>query len=327
MPTLSSNLYSAPLNINTTTILRAAAFKSGCTSSNVDTQTYIFLTDVIRQSAADVTASFGSWATWGHDKDGDGLTGYDLDDESDWEMDPDIVNNPNWSSTIIDDLKAIPTMSVVMDWDDLFSGTPQPGTPTATATVAPAPQGIYIHGRGDERPSSLEYFNPANPADQFQIDGAIEMQGHSSHAALEFGQAVVPGEIQVAVRTDRAELSALRRTPRRRQRDDGVRHAHSRRRCSTTGGLTANFQQFAVARFVTDQVVSDLQNSGGRPGAARQVRASVPQRLVLGPLQRSRAARRLVRGGILRRQQGRLRRHQARQRRSGRTSSLGSKAA
>lgn len=40
-------VYTTPINISSTTVLRAAAFKSGFVPTNVDTQTYIFATDVI----------------------------------------------------------------------------------------------------------------------------------------------------------------------------------------------------------------------------------------------------------------------------------------
>ena len=43
--------YTGPIVIDKTTTVRAAAFKPGWTPSDVDTQTYIFLDDVVRQSA------------------------------------------------------------------------------------------------------------------------------------------------------------------------------------------------------------------------------------------------------------------------------------
>ena len=99
------------------------------------------------------------YATWGHDKeDADTASGYNLDDESDWAMDPDIVTGNE--TAVKNALKAIPTMSVVMNWNDLFGGTPQPGTFAGSGTVAPAPQGIYIMGRSDEREHVARVFQP-----------------------------------------------------------------------------------------------------------------------------------------------------------------------
>jgi hypothetical protein len=51
LPTATTGLvYAGPIAINTTTILRAAAFKPGYDATNVDTETYLFLDSVIRQS-------------------------------------------------------------------------------------------------------------------------------------------------------------------------------------------------------------------------------------------------------------------------------------
>ncbi len=50
LPTAThGNVYTNPLRIETTTVLRAAAFKSGYEPTNVDTHTYLFLEDVLRQ--------------------------------------------------------------------------------------------------------------------------------------------------------------------------------------------------------------------------------------------------------------------------------------
>jgi hypothetical protein len=46
----TGSVYTAPLNISATTVLRAAAFLTGWEATDVDTQTYIFVNDVITQS-------------------------------------------------------------------------------------------------------------------------------------------------------------------------------------------------------------------------------------------------------------------------------------
>jgi len=76
-------LYTGPLEVNQTTTLRAAAFKPGYVPSGVDTQTYIFLDDVLEQPAMDSTVV----STYG-------------------------------ASAIKDGFKSIPTLSIVMDGDD-----------------------------------------------------------------------------------------------------------------------------------------------------------------------------------------------------------------
>ena len=46
----NGTLYDGPITISTTTTLRAIAFKIGYIPTNVDTQTYLFPADVLRQS-------------------------------------------------------------------------------------------------------------------------------------------------------------------------------------------------------------------------------------------------------------------------------------
>jgi hypothetical protein len=258
----NGTVYSGPINITTTTTLRAAAFLNGFTSTNVDTQSYIFLQDVIHQNASNVTQPY---ATWGHDGPDSGTeSGYNLDDESDWEMDPDIVNGNE--ATVIEALKSIPTMSLVMNWDDLFGGTPMPGTAAGSGTVAPVPQGIYIHGRSEERATSIEYFNPNLATDQFQIDAAIEIQGHSSPSRWNSDKLSFQVSFKAPFGDPKLEYDLFAGTP------DGENAAQE------FDGLIldamynyawhhANAQQRDYARFVTDQVVADLQNaaSGGGP--------------------------------------------------------------
>jgi hypothetical protein len=263
LPTSTNGtVYSGPINITTTTTLRAAAFLAGFTSTNTDTQTYIFLQDVIQQNASDVTQPY---ATWGHDGPDAGTeSGYNLDDESDWEMDPDIVSLNE--STVINALKSIPSMSLVMDWDDLFSGTSMPGTPSGSGTVAPVPQGIYIHGRGDERQTSLEFINPNLGTDQFQIDAAIEIQGHSSPGRWNSDKLSFQLTFKAPLGDSELQYDLFAGSP------DGNNAANE------FDGLILdamfnyswahqNPVQRDYARFVTDQVVSDLQNaaSGGGP--------------------------------------------------------------
>ncbi len=140
-------IYSGPIDITTTTTLRAAAFKPGFVATNVDTQTYIFPEDVLQQNGSGLPP----FAGWGHSG-------------PDWAIDPDIVNNPAYSDNILDDLRAVPTVSLVMDWDDMFGS---------------GGQGIYISGKNVERPVSAEYINPDGTT-EFQVNAGVEIQGGSS---------------------------------------------------------------------------------------------------------------------------------------------------
>jgi hypothetical protein len=141
--------YTGPVWISTTTVLRAAAFKPGFIPSNPDTQTYIFLNDVIQQSN-DPPPGFPDMGTGGM--------------HWDYEMDPDVVNDPAYSGTIKDDLKAIPTLSLVMNPADLFGAN-----------------GIYTNPMGSgvawERPGSAELIHPDGTREGFQIDAGVRIYG------------------------------------------------------------------------------------------------------------------------------------------------------
>jgi hypothetical protein len=259
----SGTLYTGPIAISETTILRAIAYKDGYASTNVDTVTYIFLNDVIQQSAADVTQPY---APWGHDKDdADSASGYNLDDEADWEMDPDVVDGNE--QAVKDALAAIPSMSLVLDWDDLFSGEPMPGTFPAGSNAAPQPQGIYIHGTSNERYASLEYINPNQASDTFHIDVGVETQGHSSTLRwnsdkmsfqVKFKFPYGPNDLNYPL-FDNALFG------------DGAASEFDTLILDAMFNYAWHHQnpvQRDYARFITDQVVSDLQNLASGEGGA-----------------------------------------------------------
>ena len=151
----TGTVYSGPIRISSTTTLRAAAFRTGFQPSNVDTHTYIFVEDVIRQSPNGAPPP-GWPSNWG------GNT-------VDYGMDPDVVNNALFSQTIKEDLKTIPTFSVVMNLNDLFSSS----------------TGIYANpgqdGRSWERACSLELIYP-DGREGFQENAGIRIRGGFSRS-------------------------------------------------------------------------------------------------------------------------------------------------
>ena len=156
LPSLTNGLtYLSPIPVARTTVLRAAAFKEGYRSSNVDTETYLFVGDIIRQSA-DGKPSAGWPARWGANS-------------VDYGMDPDVVNNPKFSGTITRDLKSLPSFSVVMNLNDLFDSS----------------RGIYANpgqdGRAWERGCSLELIYPDGKKG-FQINSGIRIRGGFSRS-------------------------------------------------------------------------------------------------------------------------------------------------
>jgi len=159
-PTPSHGItYAGPIRISTTTLLRAMAFKPGWKATNVDTHTYLFLDDVIGQATNPATGAQvtppGCPTSWGSAA-------------GDYQMDPDVVGQGGrdifgglYANTIRDDLKAVPTISLVMDKDDWFGS-----------------KGIYINKSqdGTERVASWEYIDPVNGQD-IQANCALAMQG------------------------------------------------------------------------------------------------------------------------------------------------------
>lgn len=131
--------YSGPINITTTTCLRAAAFKTGWMQSDVDTQSYIFPVDVINQPGNPT----GFPSSWGGTP-------------ADYEMASDVVVNVN-------DLNAISTISVVTSIADMFG--------SSGIYANPESEGVMW-----ERPCSLELNNP-DGSEGFQVNCGIRVAG------------------------------------------------------------------------------------------------------------------------------------------------------
>ncbi len=154
MPTITHGLtYSSPINVSKTMAVRAVAVRPGYLDSKVEAHTYIFLEDVIRQSANPP----GFPSTWGSHP-------------AEYGMDPDVVDQDGgdlfggiYAATIRDDLKSIPTMSIVMDIDDLFG-----------------PGGIYSNPRLSgvtwEKPGSVELIFPSG-SEGYQANCGVRIYG------------------------------------------------------------------------------------------------------------------------------------------------------
>ena len=93
-------------------MVRVFAYKTGFESTDVDTQSYIFPEAVLQQATDPATGKqvtpAGFPTRWGN------VTG-------DYQVDPDIVNHASAENRwTVEDIKAVPSLSVVMDVDDLF---------------------------------------------------------------------------------------------------------------------------------------------------------------------------------------------------------------
>ena len=156
-PTASSGEeYEGPLTIGETTVLRAAAFKDGLVPSNIDTQTYLFLDDVVTQQR-DHQAPDG-WPDNGE------VNGHEMR----YGMSPAIVDDDR--DAVIEALRSVPTFSIATPRENLFD---------------PA-RGIYVNpgndGRNWERPMSFELIHP-DGTEGFQVDGGIRIRGGFSRSS------------------------------------------------------------------------------------------------------------------------------------------------
>ncbi len=143
--TTTGTIYSGEIPITTTTAVRAIAY-AGANTTPVATHTYLFLADVINQPA-----SIAGWPNNVYD------LGQGSDEAThDYEMDPAVVNNPAYSSSIISGLMSIPTMSLVMDqgrFQEMYDGS--------------APEITSVE---------VIYPNTGDPSEQFDL--AVESHSH-----------------------------------------------------------------------------------------------------------------------------------------------------
>jgi hypothetical protein len=142
----NGTLYAAPVAVPTTATIRAVAFAAPLQPSVAVTHTYIFLEHVLQQTGA-------GYPTQGFD--------------ADYAMDPKVVDDPRYSSTILDDFRTIPSISIVMPVDDWWG--PE--------------NGIYSHAsrRGIEweRRASAEMIMP-DGSTAWQINCGTRIQGRLS---------------------------------------------------------------------------------------------------------------------------------------------------
>src|SRR5690606_22027566 len=134
-----------------TTVLRARAFKQSWGGSSIGTRTYLFLDDVVRQSPAGEVPP--GWPTGS-------VNGQVFN----FGMDPEIVDHAEYGPLMLDALKAIPSVSLVIDQKHL----------TSAAT------GIYVNATGDgaewERPASFELLHP-DGSEGFQVGAGLRIRG------------------------------------------------------------------------------------------------------------------------------------------------------
>ena len=149
----SGTLYSSPITVNKTTVLRAIAYRNSYTASPVETKTYLFINDVVNQGSTPPSG----WPTGT-------VNGQVLD----YGMDsPGAVGTT--TAELRSALQSLDAISVVTDPDSLFDSS----------------DGIYVHagsrGRAWERASSVELLEK-DGGDGFQIDAGLRIRGGFSRS-------------------------------------------------------------------------------------------------------------------------------------------------
>lgn len=151
----NGEVYTGPITIPTTTTLRAIALSDDRLPSTTQTHTYIFLEDVLQQTGEGLPEEWGFFDDQGNTR---------LRATANYEVDPDIVNHEDYRDTIRDDLRSVPTISLVIDPDDLWS----------------LEDGLYSNSmqKGDrwERPVSMEWLN-VDGETEFQVDAGVRIHG------------------------------------------------------------------------------------------------------------------------------------------------------
>ncbi len=148
----TGTVYTGPISITGTTVIRAAGYRSGYTTLRPETRSYLKLSTVTTQPVSvtgwpQPTISTGPNSSKVHD----------------YEMDPQIVNDPAYSENLIDGLQDLPVMSVVVNKSDMWNAS--------TGT------GGFYRGEDIEKPASIEFIHSDDPSKNVQADCGI--QGHS----------------------------------------------------------------------------------------------------------------------------------------------------
>lgn len=159
----NGHLYTQPVIITDTTVIRARAVAPGYEAGAVAARTYITPAGVLMQTGSGFPPTWGWYLNYG-------MPTYV---QADYAMDQRVVTNPVYRSALTNDLLSLPSLSITCDPADLF------GT-----------NGIhYFYGRETlltgaywERPCTAELIDPAG-IEGFVIDCGVQIQGGASRNA------------------------------------------------------------------------------------------------------------------------------------------------
>ncbi len=168
----TASIYSGPVSISQTTILRAVAVKTGLASTNIDTQTYLLI-DVAGAGANGLDPGGLNAVILNQTRP----NGFPSLTSGDYNMDPEVTQSTSQvtghptgtteAKALIQSLVEIPTLSIAMDFDDFAGST----------------NGIYTNstqsGFAWERACSAELIQGDN-SEAWQENCGIRVQGGSS---------------------------------------------------------------------------------------------------------------------------------------------------
>ncbi len=155
--------------INQTTVIRVWAI-AGTTLAK-KSASFIFLDQVLQQNNVDVISELNYPAVWGTGITNlfdPNSTGYNpqylsVTQNADYEMDTEVLSNPNYSDQLIDGFSQIPTLSIITDKANLFDVN----------------TGIYNHTFEDETvPASVEMIN-TDGTTAFCIEAGLSIAGEA----------------------------------------------------------------------------------------------------------------------------------------------------
>ncbi|MBI5384840.1 MAG: lamin tail domain-containing protein [Verrucomicrobia bacterium] len=144
-------LFTAPISIRGQSFIRAAAFLPGYVPSDIDTHSYLFLRDVLRQS----NNIPGYPTSWQASYPGD------------YAMDSNIVNHPVYGATLSNDLRSLPSLCIVSDHSGLWN---------SSTGIYPNPTSI---GVAWERATALELIR-GDGKTEFATTCKIQIHGNAS---------------------------------------------------------------------------------------------------------------------------------------------------
>lgn len=159
-------IYDAPISINTTAIVRAVILVDGEMVSSSETHTFIFADHITSQQAP---AGYPNewWSLYPYWDPGTTDPNEVPPWPADYQMDPDVYNDPRALAYFPDTFLQVTAVSVVLKPEELFG-------------IAGIHENAWLGGKLWERAGSLELFEPQDPDNNVQVNCAISVHGASS---------------------------------------------------------------------------------------------------------------------------------------------------